>query len=219
MAIVSIGTTVALTTHTITSTNAAAFAVGRQGATNPAFQVNANAATSVTGLQISSAASGAGVALAAISSSAAEALTIDALGTGTITLNGTGTGAVRSGTNFLSIGALAGSGYATGAGGTVTQITSSSTGVTLSKPCGTIVTVALTTAAAAIEQFTVTNTLVAATDVIAVSTTYNGAGTPQVSVIHVTAGTFDIIIKNAHAANALNAAMTINFAIIKAVTS
>lgn len=107
-------------------------------------------------------------------------------------------------------------GYGTGIGGAVTQITSSSTGVTLNKPCGQITTVALTTAAAAEERFTVTNACVAATDVVVLSTTYNGAGTPAFAVAHVAAGAFDIIITNLHASAAFNAAMTINFVAIKA---
>ena len=54
-------------------------------------------------------------------------------------------------------------------------------------------------------------------DTIVLSTTYAGAGTPLLCVVKQTAGTFDIIIKNVHASAALNAAMTINFAIIKGV--
>lgn len=115
--------------------------------------------------------------------------------------------------------AIAAHGHQTGAGGAVTQITSAATGVTLSKPCGQITTFALTTAAGAEEVFTVTNTLVAATDVIVLSTTYAGAGTPMLSVSKVTGGTFDIIITNAHGANALNAVMVINFVVIKSVAA
>lgn len=98
-----------------------------------------------------------------------------------------------------------------GVSGAVTQITSSSTGVTVSNRRGTITTVALTTAAAAEEVFTVTNTLVTALDVIDVSTTYAGAGTPAITVKGVAAGSFVVVITNLHAANALNAALTINF--------
>ena len=118
-----------------------------------------------------------------------------------------------------STSATAANGYATGAGGAVTQITNAATGVTLSKPCGQITTVALTTAAAAEERFTVTNTLVAATDVISLSTTYNGAGTPVLSVQKVAAGAFDIVVTNVHAANAFDAVMVINFAVTKAVAA
>jgi hypothetical protein len=128
-----------------------------------------------------------------------------------------------SGSTEVPVGQIAGStagiGYATGAGGAVTQATNASTGVELNKPCGQITTVALTTAAAAEERFTVTNSLVVATDVIALSTTYNGAGTPMLSVVKVTAGAFDVVITNVHAANALDALMVINFAVIKAVAA
>lgn len=112
-----------------------------------------------------------------------------------------------------------GIGYATGAGGAVTQITSSATAVTLNTVCGQITTVALTTAAAAEETFTVNNSQCLATDVVVVSTTYNGAGTPVVSVQAQAAGSFKINITNLHAANALNAVLVINFAIIRNVTA
>lgn len=113
----------------------------------------------------------------------------------------------------------AGLGYGTGAGGAVTQITSAATGVTLDKYCGQITTVALTTAAAAEEEFTVTNAKVDANDIIVLSTTYAGAGTPMLSVKGTTAGSFKIVITNVHAANALNAVMVINFAVIKSAAA
>lgn len=112
-----------------------------------------------------------------------------------------------------------GIGYATGHGGAVTQASSASTAVTLNKLCGQITTVALTTAAAAEEVFTVNNTEVAATDVVAVSLTYVGAGTPIVSVKGVAAGSFVIVISNLHASAALDALVKINFAVIKAVAA
>lgn len=129
----------------------------------------------------------------------------------------TAAGITNSGSNLSSSPTV--SGYTTGAGGAVTQITSSSTGVTLSKPCGQITTVALTTAAGAEERFTVTNTLVTATDTIALSTTYNGAGTPMLGTLKQAAGAFDIVITNVHAANALDAVIVINFAVVKAVAA
>lgn len=153
---------------------------------------------------------------------ASSAPVISAVGDDTnidLTLTPKGTGAIKSASAILSTGPTKGVGYATGAGGAVTQITNSATGVTLSKVTGQITTVALTTAAAAEERFTVTNTNVAATDVIALSTTYNGAGTPIMGVVNVAAGAFDIVITNLHAANALNAVMVINFAVIKGVAA
>lgn len=110
-------------------------------------------------------------------------------------------------------------GYETGSGGAVTQQTNSATAVTLNKVCGQITTVALTTAAAAEERFTVNNSKMHATDVVVLSTTYNGAGTPALAVVNVTATSFDIVITNLHASAAFNAVMVINFAILRAVAA
>lgn len=133
---------------------------------------------------------------------------------------GASTGTSLTVTGVLrSTGSTSGVGYSAGAGGAVTQITDSTTGVTLSKVCGQITTVALTTAAGAEERFTVTNTNVVATDCIALGTTYNGNGTAAVSVCKVAANAFDIVITNLHASAALNAAVVINFAIVKAVAA
>ena len=118
-----------------------------------------------------------------------------------------------------TVTAVAAFGYDTGAGGAVTQITNSATAVTLDKPCGQITTVALTTAAAAEEAFVVNNSLVDANDVIVVSTTYAGAGKPIVFVTNVGAGAFTVNITNVHAANALDAVLVVNFAVIKSVAA
>lgn len=133
--------------------------------------------------------------------------------------DGTWSGKIAVSGGVTSSSPTTGVGYAAGAGGAITQITDATTGVTLSKVTGQITTVALTTAAAAEERFTVTNTTVVATDVVVVSTTYAGAGTPIVGVIKVAAGAFDVVITNLHASAALNAAMVINFAVIKAVAA
>lgn len=81
-------------TLTVTSSNAAAFTVGRQGATDPAFKIDASAASSATGMEIVSAAAASGVNLRAISSGAAENLVINAKGTGTIGIGTVSTGAI-----------------------------------------------------------------------------------------------------------------------------
>lgn len=126
---------------------------------------------------------------------------------------------VATGSGLLLSSPTGSLGFATGAGGAVTQITSSATGVTINKPTGQISTVALTTAAAGHERFTVTNSQVAATDTIDLSTTYAGAGTPLLSVAKVVGGAFDIIIYNADASAALNALMVLNFTVNKGVAS
>lgn len=110
-------------------------------------------------------------------------------------------------------------GYASGYGGAATQVTNSSTGVLLDNLCGQITTVALTTAAGAEERFTVSSAYISATDVVVLGTTYDGAGTPMLSVQKIAEGAFDIVITNVHASAALNAAMVINLAVIKAVAS
>ena len=117
-------------------------------------------------------------------------------------------------TNQLNTG-TAGIGVFVG-GGAITQETSASTGVTLNKIGGQITTVSLTTAAAAETIFTVTNSNVKAVDVIAVCIgTYAGGGTPMVGVKNVTNGAFDVVITNLHASAAFDAAMIINFIVLK----
>lgn len=75
----------------VTSTNAAALAVGRLGATTPALLVDASTATSITGLKVKSAAAGGGLALSAVGETNINT-TIDAAGSGTLSLNVTATG-------------------------------------------------------------------------------------------------------------------------------
>ena len=80
----------------VTSTGANALAVGPSGTTTPSLNVDASTASAVTGLNIKSAAAGAGLALSVISSVAQtnENLTIDAKGSGTIGIGTVSTGVV-----------------------------------------------------------------------------------------------------------------------------
>lgn len=79
---------------TVTVASATAFAVGRQGATDPALLVHSSTASQATGIQITGKAAASGAAIAVISSGTNENLTIDAKGSGSITLGGTSTGAI-----------------------------------------------------------------------------------------------------------------------------
>lgn len=79
---------------TITSSSTAALSVGQNGATNPAFRVNANTASSATGVSVVSAAAAAGVSINAQSSGAAEDLNLNAKGTGVVSVGKTSTGGV-----------------------------------------------------------------------------------------------------------------------------
>jgi hypothetical protein len=81
--------------QTITSASANALAVGPNGTTGPAFNVDASTASSITGLNVKSAASGGGLSVSVVSNgSTNENLTIDAKGSGTVTINGTATGGI-----------------------------------------------------------------------------------------------------------------------------
>jgi hypothetical protein len=131
-------------------------------------------------------------------------------------------GAVK-GTSLISNASTgAGIGYGIGAGGSVTQATSRTTGVTLSKLTGQITTNNASLAAEASAAFVVTNTTVAIGDVVVVSI-QSGAngGNTQVSVSTVAAGSFTIMVSNNNAAagTAETGTIIINFAVIKAVAA
>lgn len=108
-------------------------------------------------------------------------------------------------------------GYATGSGSSVTQATSKTTGVTLNNICGRITMNGAALAAAAEVSFVVTNSTVAATDVIIVNIQSVGtAGAYFVTVGAVSAGSFAITLGNA-SAGSLSQAVVLNFAVIKSV--
>ena len=83
-----------------------------------------------------------------------------------------------------------GVGYSTGAGGTVTQITSRTTGVTLNKITGTI-TLVSAAGSVAWQSFTVTNSAVAATDTI-ICNQVSGTDLNMIHVTAIAAGSFRI---------------------------
>jgi hypothetical protein len=123
---------------------------------------------------------------------------------------------------ITSSGSTQGIGYATGAGGTVTQITSRTTGVTINKICGTITTDTTSLAAEAAAAFVVTNSTVAIGDVVVVSQRSGAVGAmTTVEVTAVAAGSFTIAVMNGNVAagTAETGAIIINFAVIKAVTA
>lgn len=212
-------------TITGASSSASALAIGLNGATNPAFQVDASTASQAAGLKITGAATGGTVALAAIDSGSNTNLSVNGKGSGTIAVGNVSTGAVTitPATTFassaLSNNATAGIGYATGAGGTVTQLTNRTTGVTLNKVSGAItlfsqVNTAVSLATA--QSFTVTNSAVAATDTISVSQK-SGTDKYHVFVTNVAAGSFQIT--DYTTGGTTNEAPVFNFNIIKGVAA
>ena len=208
------GTLTASGATTVDVASASALAVGNNGATNPAFVVDTNTASQATGVKITGAAAAGGVAVAAISSGTNEALTIDAKGSGTITLNGTGTGAVTTPRALTSTG-TGGVGYATGAGGAVTQASSRTTGVTLDKTTGAITLVSAAGSTTPF-SFTVTNSTVAATDVIVVNQK-SGTDKYDMDVTAVAAGSFVLTLNTK--SGTTTEQPVFNFAVIKGVAA
>jgi hypothetical protein len=98
----------------------------------------------------------------------------------------------------------------------VTQATSITTGVTCNALSGVITTVSQTVAAGAEADFVVTNSTVAATDVITVNIkTHTSAGTFAASVAAVAAGSFTIRLTNLHATAAGDNVLVLNFVVHK----
>jgi hypothetical protein len=125
----------------------------------------------------------------------------------------TGTSLTASGT-IVSTG-TAGVGYATGAGGTVTQGSSRTTGVTLNKTTGAI-TLFSAAGSATAATFTVTNSTVAATDVIILNQK-SGTDLYDLMVTAVAAGSFNITFRTT--GGTTTEQPVFNFAVIKGVTA
>lgn len=99
----------------------------------------------------------------------------------------------------------------------VTQATSITTGVTCSAYSGVITTVSQTVAAGAEADIVVTNTKVAATDVVvACIKTHTSGGSFVVAVSAVAAGSFTLRLTNLHASAAGDNVLVINFVVLKA---
>lgn len=120
-----------------------------------------------------------------------------------------------SSTGLTVTNTTGGLGYGTGSGGTVTQGTSRTTGVTLSKSNGAI-TMFSAAGSATAATFTVTNTLVAATDTIILNQK-SGTNLYVLLVTAVAAGSFNITFYTT--GGTATDAPVINFALIKAVTA
>jgi hypothetical protein len=110
-------------------------------------------------------------------------------------------------------------GYSTGTGGTITQATDKSTGVTLNKRCGQITMNAAALAAAAEVSFTLTNSVIAATDVVMVSIASGAtAGAYSIQCDATAAGSCRISVGNRNAGS-LGEAIVLNFVVIKSVAA
>lgn len=128
---------------------------------------------------------------------------------------------VRSGGGIKSVSPSAGVGYLTGAGGTVTQLTSKSTAVTLNRPTGQITMNNAALAGGAVVDFGVINSAYSATagdTVIAHHVSGGTVGAYSVAVLANGSSTFVLRVTNL-TGGSLSEAIVINFNIIKGATS
>lgn len=109
----------------------------------------------------------------------------------------------------------AGIGYATGAGNTVAQTSSRTSPVTINAPVGAITLVSAAGSASYV-SFTVTNSCVAATDVIIINQK-SGTNKYEVYVTNVATNSFQVTFASMSGTTA--EAPTFNFAVIKGVTA
>ena len=112
-----------------------------------------------------------------------------------------------------------GLGYTTGAGGTVTQATSKSTGVTLNKACGAITMNGAALASVTAVTFTVTNSACVVGDLVVVNHSSAGtSGAYLLSVSAIGAGSFAVTVYN-NTLGILSEAIVVSFAVVKGVTA
>lgn len=196
-----------------------------------AGNANINPAFTITNTGVTRLSAGTGIALSGSNgnvtiSTATGAGTVTSVGVSSSSLTVSGSPVVAAGTITIELPAniavgnitansTGGLGYATGAGGTVTQTTSRTTGVTLDKTTGAI-TLVSAAGSASYQTFTVTNSTVAATDVIIVN---QKSGTDKyiILVTAVAAGSFNITF--ATTGGTTTEQPVFNFAVIKGVAA
>lgn len=102
--------------------------------------------------------------------------------------------------------------------GSGTKTASATSGAaTLNQPSGVVTSEAVTTAAAATYTLTLTNSKIAATDIVQVTLANgtNSAGAPVLVTSTVTDSTLVCVVKNVHVSAALNGTLVFMFNIIK----
>ena len=107
-------------------------------------------------------------------------------------------------------------GYTTAAQGTVTQLTSKSTGVTLSKSAGRITMNAEALAGSAAASFTLTNSFISANDVLVLCVSAGSVADPLAYTVYTSAlgaGTAVITLRNL-SITSRSEAVVVNFAVL-----
>lgn len=131
--------------------------------------------------------------------------------------NSIATGVAYNDPEFSTVYATAEIGYAASAQGSVTQLTSKSTGVTLNTSSGQITMNNAALAATTNVSFTLTNSTISAKDVIIFNVAGGNAtaGTYNVFTSTLAAGSATVVLRNI-SAGSLSEAVVLNFAIIHA---
>jgi hypothetical protein len=109
-------------------------------------------------------------------------------------------------------------GYSTGTGGTVSQATSKATGVTLNKQMGDITMDAAALNAATTVSFTLTNSKIAATDVLVIEHVSGGTLGAYRAQASCAVGSATVYVRNLTAGN-LSEAIVLRFLLLKGVLS
>ena len=140
------------------------------------------------------------------------------LSAGALTAGATTATSVASTGAVTSSSATAGIGYATGAGGTVTQASNKTTGVTLDKSTGRITLHNATLNANTTVSFVLTSSAIAANDLLVLNHVSGGTAGAYTLNAQAAAGSASINVRNVTAGN-LGEAIVIGFAVIKAVAA
>ena len=139
---------------------------------------------------------------------------------GGVNLTASGDATITGNVLGALVRASSGIGYPTGAGvgGTVTQATSKSTGVTLSKPTGQITMNGASLNGGTVVSFVLTNSYIAATDVLALNHLSGGTIGAYTINAQCGAGSATINIRN-NTGGSLSEALVLQFALIKGATN
>lgn len=192
----------------------------------PKVSITGGAITGITDLTIADGGTGASTAvdaranlgLGTVATQDANSIAITGGSISGVSFSGTFTG-ITSITS-LSFKATEDIGFTATAGGTVTQTTSRTTGVTLNKPCGQITLVPASIPGLNSQEFTLTNSFIAATDIVLV-TFGSGLTSAQydVTVTQTSAGSCKISIHNVNNSATPTDTPVLNFAVFKGVNS
>ena len=127
-------------------------------------------------------------------------------------------GGLSSTAGVTSSGSTNGLGYATGAGGTVTQSASKSTGVTLNKATGQITLNNAALASDTSVSFTLTNSAIAAADLLVLNHISGGTAGAYTLTAQAGSGSATITVRNI-TGGSLSEALVISFAVFKGAVS